>query len=104
VSSSKGVNFANVTSDFTSFGCLSCHHHASGVNNPANNSGSAPQWDDTTGADGTTLYQRVLQRVDLNPSTNSLLLPNPSDTTNDINTNGHGGGCIGGVQRQRFHP
>jgi len=46
-----------------------------------------------TDTDGTILYQRVRQRVNLTTSTDSLLLLNPSNNTNTINTNGHGGGC-----------
>jgi hypothetical protein len=34
--------------------------------------------------------------VNITTPANSLLLLNPNNVTNGINTNGHGGGCIAG--------
>ncbi len=100
----RGVRFSNFTgtSDngyFSTIGCSGCHFYgvANTYYNPVSNNGWNPQWENMTGIDGTTLYERVRQRVNLAVSTNSLLLLNPShDQGVTINTNGHGGGCLPG--------
>jgi len=105
----SGVKFSDFTgtSDngfFNTIGCSSCHFHGAAntyynpfSNNPNGGGWEPPQWENMTGIDGTTLYERVRQRVNLATSTNSLLLLNPSnDPSTTINTNGHGGGCLPG--------
>ena len=80
-------------------GCTGCHSGFVPYHNPASNlpGFNPPDWANVTDTDGTTLYQRLRQRVNLATSANSLLLLNPSnDPSTTINTNGHGGGCLAG--------
>ena len=91
VTPNSGTTFANITTllgNSPGLGCIGCH---AGTGNPANNSGTAPDW--TSPGSGGTLWFRLLQRIDLITSSNSLLLLNPSNTTNATNTTPHGGGC-----------
>ena len=91
VTPNRGTTFANITTllgNSPGLGCIGCH---AGTGNPANNSGTAPDW--TSPGSGGTLWFRLLQRIDLITSSNSLLLLNPSNTTNATNTTPHGGGC-----------
>jgi len=83
----NGTNFATMTSLFTSIGCTGCH---SGTGpNPANNSGTAPSWQNLPGSDGSTLWRRVFQRIVIGNPTGSLLFQNP----NNSDPGGHGGLC-----------
>ncbi len=92
VTPTNGTTFGTMTSLFVSIGCTGCHSGTGA--NPANNSGVAPSWQNLTGSDGSTLWRRAFQRVNLTTSTNSLILLNPSnDQGTTINTNGHGGLC-----------
>jgi hypothetical protein len=91
VNPTNGTTFSTMTGLFVSLGCTGCH--TGGGVNPANNSGTPPDWTITIGSDGSTLWQRVFQRVDLGTAANSLLLLNPENITNSFNPNGHGGGC-----------
>ena len=92
VTPTSGTTFSTMTTILG--GCTVCHTTVGG--NPANNSGTAPDWENEVTA-GTTLWRRVFQRVNLGTSTNSLLLLNPSnDQGTTINTNFHGGGCRAG--------
>src|SRR5256885_7041234 len=54
--------------------------------NPANNSGTPPDWTTTIGSDGSTLWRRAFQRVVVGAPASSLLLLNPENVN-------HGGGC-----------
>jgi hypothetical protein len=94
VNPTNGVPFstlgATTTGLFTTLGCTGCH------------SGTPPSWQNVTGVDGSTLWRRVFQRVDLGTSANSLLLLNPSDTNNVLNPGGHGGGCRAGFNINGF--
>jgi hypothetical protein len=85
VTPANGTTFATMTGLFSSLTCTGCHF-GGGVN-PANNSGTAPDWTTTIGSDGSTLWRRVFQRVVVGNPAGSLLLQNPS------NTDPHGGGC-----------
>jgi hypothetical protein len=110
----RGVRFSDFTGTsndgyFQSIGCSGCHFHVTPRYNPFSNNpnGSGfepPQWENITGADGTTLYERVRQRVNLGTPTRSLLLLNPTNGNNGfndnpvvgLNTTPHGGGCLAG--------
>ena len=108
----RGVRFSDFTGTsndgyFNSIGCSGCHFHGTPRYNPFSNNpnGSGfepPQWENMTGADGTTLYERVRQRVNLGTPASSLLVLNPTNTTSvlnpivGLNSTGHGGGCLPG--------
>jgi hypothetical protein len=85
VTPANGTTFATMTGLFVNLGCTGCH--SGGGPNPANNSGTPPDWTTTIGSDGSTLWRRAFQRVVVGNPGASLLLQNPN------NTNPHGGGC-----------
>jgi hypothetical protein len=87
VTPANGTTFATMTGLFVSLGCTGCH--SGGGPNPANNSGTPPDWTTTIGSDGSTLWRRAFQRVVVGNPGASLLLENPNNT----DPNGHGGGC-----------
>jgi len=91
VTPANGTTFATMTGLFSSLACTSCH--SGGGLNPVNNSGTPPDWTTTIGSDGSTLWRRAFQRVAVGAPASSLLLLNPENVTNGINSNGHGGGC-----------
>jgi hypothetical protein len=101
VTPQRGTTFATMTADFVSFGCTGCHSFVNGATNPdpTNNSGLRPSWALENDSNGKTLWHRAFQRTDLGVGTSadSLLLLNPSNTTDPtFNANGHGGGCYSG--------
>jgi len=108
VTPTRGVKFTDVVTtlnDTVNVGCTGCHTsggtaYYNPISNDTNNFNyNPPSWVDELGSESTptTLYQRIMQRVNLATPTNSLLLLNPSnDQGTTINTNGHGGGCLPG--------
>jgi|SRR6266704_1239711 len=88
-----------MTGLFSSLGCTGCH--SGGGANPANNSGTPPDWTTTIGSDGSTLWRRVFQRVVVGNTGRSLIILNPQNANNGFNDNPiiapfttpHGGGC-----------
>ena len=96
VAPSRGTTFATMTTLLSNgaggIGCANCH---AGTGNPGINTGIPPSWVNVTGADGSSLWQRVSARAFNGSSTllNTLLL-NPQNITNALfNPNGHGGLC-----------
>jgi hypothetical protein len=96
---SANSTFAQVSAVFTNvnYGCTGCHAFGIGYANnpdPAVNSGIPPSWQSPNDSNGKTLYQRVLDRVNLGSPASSLLLLNPLNSSVSPNTNGHGGGQL----------
>ena len=94
VTPTNGTTFATMTSNFVNLGCTGCHSTGNpAAADPANNSGIQPSWENVNDVNGKTLWRRVFQRVAVGAPSSSLMLLNPQNVTNGINTNGHGGGC-----------
>ncbi len=70
-----GILFTNIVGVLNAPPCSGCHIYGnlSNVVNPADLAGFQPPWDNATAKDGTTLYQRVRQRVILGSSSSRLL-------------------------------
>lgn len=94
---SANATFVQVQAVFNGgLGCTGCHSYANGATNPdpAANSGFAPSWANENDSNGKTLYQRVLDRVNVATPASSLLVLNPLGSSVSPNTNGHGGGQL----------
>src|SRR6266568_416598 len=72
-----GILFTNIVGILNASPCSGCHIYGASVTsvvNPADLAGFPPPWDNATAKDGTTLYQRVRQRVILGSSSSRLLV------------------------------
>ena len=97
ISVSANGTFTQVKAIFNgALGCTGCHSYANGATNPdpAANSGLAPSWASENDSNGKTVYQRVIDRINLGSPASSLLVLNPLGSSAAPNTNGHGGGQL----------
>lgn len=79
VSPSGGISFPTIVGVVNASPCSGCHLYINLANvvNPIFGSGYPPPWDNLTAKDGTTLYQRIRQRVNLGTPASSQLLVCP---------------------------